>query len=85
MQPQGQNKGNYDSDRFQTRTLRYSLRRASPLDSVNCGIHNATTTMFKCDSDGAEAMRKLEESVESLVSGQDNATETGRPLKNWIY
>ena len=40
--------------------------------------------MFKCDSDGAEAMRKFEKSVESLVSGQDNATETRRPLKNWI-
>jgi hypothetical protein len=41
--------------------------------------------MFKCDSDGAEAMRKFEKSVESLVSDQDNATETRRPLKNWIY
>jgi hypothetical protein len=38
-QPQGQKKGNYDSDRFQTQTLRYSLRRVSPLDSVNCA-HN---------------------------------------------
>src|SRR5208283_2325036 len=36
----GQREGNYDSDRFQTRTLRYSLRRVSPLDSVNCGTHN---------------------------------------------
>src|SRR3984893_13634008 len=33
----GQREGNYDSDRFQARTLRYSLRRVSPLDSVNCG------------------------------------------------
>jgi hypothetical protein len=41
--------------------------------------------MFKSDSDGAEAMRKLEKSVESLVGGQDNATETRMPLKNWIY
>src|SRR5208337_1374392 len=36
----GQREGNYDSDRFQTRTLRYSLRRVSPLDSVNWGSHN---------------------------------------------
>ena len=36
----GQREGNYDSDRFQTRTLRYSLRRVSPLDSVNWGTHN---------------------------------------------
>src|SRR5208337_1613677 len=40
MRPQGQREGNYDSDRFHTRTLRYSLRRVSPLDSVNCGTHN---------------------------------------------
>ena len=40
MHPKGQREGNYDSDRFQTRTLRYSLRRVSPLDSVNCGTHN---------------------------------------------
>src|SRR5208282_3484839 len=40
MRPQGQQEGNYDSDRFQTRTLRYSLRRVSPLDYVNCGTHN---------------------------------------------
>src|ERR1700675_5017393 len=36
----GQREGNYDSDRFQSRTLRYSLRRVSPLDSVNWGTHN---------------------------------------------
>src|SRR3989442_1520615 len=36
----GQREGNYDSDRFRSRTLRYSLRRVSPLDSVNCGTHN---------------------------------------------
>jgi hypothetical protein len=36
----GQREGNYDSDRFQTRTLRYSLRRVSPLGSVNGGSHN---------------------------------------------
>jgi hypothetical protein len=42
MQPQGQEKGNYDSDRFHIRTLRYSLRRVSPLDSVNCRPHNLT-------------------------------------------
>ena len=34
----GQREGNYDSDRFRSRTLRYSLRRVSPLDSVNCGL-----------------------------------------------
>ena len=38
--PQGQKKGNYDSDGFQARTLHYSLRRVSPLDSVNCRPHN---------------------------------------------
>src|ERR1700674_248376 len=38
----GQREGNYDSDRFRSRTLRYSLRRVSPLDSVNCGTHNPT-------------------------------------------
>src|SRR6202040_3185352 len=27
-------------DRFQSRTLRYSLRRVSPLGSVNWGTHN---------------------------------------------
>jgi hypothetical protein len=36
----GQREGNYDSDRLQTRTLRYSLRRVSPLDSANWGSHN---------------------------------------------
>jgi len=36
----GQREGNYDSDRFRSRTLRYSLRRVSPSDSVNCGTHN---------------------------------------------
>src|SRR5580704_2632662 len=40
MCPRGQSEGNYDSDRFRIRTLRYSLRRVSPLDSVNCGSHN---------------------------------------------
>jgi hypothetical protein len=40
--------------------------------------------MFKCDSVRAEATRKFGDSVESLVRG-DNATETRRPLKNWIY
>jgi hypothetical protein len=40
VRPQGQREGSYDSDRFQTRTLRYSLRRVSPLDSVNWGSHN---------------------------------------------
>src|ERR1022692_2837441 len=40
MRPQGQREGSYDSDRFQTRTLRYSLRRVSPLDSVNRRPHN---------------------------------------------
>ena len=40
MRPQGQREGNYDSDRFQTRTLRYSLRRVSPLDSIDCRSHN---------------------------------------------
>ena len=40
MQPQGQKKGNCDSDRFHIRTLGYSLRRVSPLDSVNCRPHN---------------------------------------------
>jgi predicted component of type VI protein secretion system len=44
MRAQGQREGNYDSDRFQIRTLRYSLRRVSPLDSVNCGTHNPTIT-----------------------------------------
>jgi hypothetical protein len=38
--PQGQEKGNCDSDRFRIGTLRYSLRRVSPLDSVNCRSHN---------------------------------------------
>jgi len=41
--------------------------------------------MFKCDSVRTEATRKFEDSVGSLVSGQDNAKETRRPLKNWIY
>jgi hypothetical protein len=36
----GQREGNYDSDKFRSRTLRYSLRRVSPLDSVNWGTHN---------------------------------------------
>ena len=40
--------------------------------------------MFKCDSVRTEATRKFEDSVESLVRG-DNVTETRRPLKNWIY
>jgi hypothetical protein len=42
MCPRGQREGVYDSDRFQTRTLRYSLRRVSSLDLdfVNCGTHN---------------------------------------------
>src|SRR6266478_5603724 len=33
--PQGQQRGNCNSSQFQMRTLRYSLRRVSPLDSVN--------------------------------------------------
>ncbi|MGA7946976.1 MAG: hypothetical protein WB991_18070, partial [Candidatus Sulfotelmatobacter sp.] len=36
----GQREGNYDSDRFRSRTLRYSLRRAMSLDSVDGGTHN---------------------------------------------
>ena len=32
---QGQQRGNCNSSPFQMRTLRYSLRRVSPLDSVN--------------------------------------------------
>ena len=36
----GQQEGNCDSGRFQSRTLRYSLRRVSPLDSVNRYTHN---------------------------------------------
>jgi hypothetical protein len=32
-----------------------------------------------------EAMRRLEQSAEARDSGQDNATETFRPLKNWIH
>jgi len=36
--PQGQREGNYGSVAFQIRTLRYSLRRVSPLDSVNWGL-----------------------------------------------
>ena len=40
LRARGQREGSYDSDRFQTRTLRYSLRRVSPLDSVNWGSHN---------------------------------------------
>jgi len=42
MNTKGQREGSYDSDRFQKRTLRYSLRRVSPLDSVNGGTHNPT-------------------------------------------
>src|SRR6266481_590575 len=38
--PQGQQRGNCNSSQFQMRTLRYSLRRVSPLDSVNGGTHN---------------------------------------------
>jgi len=34
---QGQQRGNCNSSPFQMRTLRYSLRRVSPLDSVNGG------------------------------------------------
>ena len=34
-----QREGSYDSDRFQTRTVRYSLRRTLSLDSVD-GAHN---------------------------------------------
>jgi hypothetical protein len=37
---QGQQRGNCNSSPFQMRTLRYSLRRVSPLDSVNGGTHN---------------------------------------------
>jgi hypothetical protein len=68
MRAQGQREGNYDSDRFQTRALRYSLRRVSPLDSVNCGTHNATTKMFKCDSDGAEAMRRAQSAAPRRIA-----------------
>ena len=39
---QGQQRGNCNSTQFQMRTLRYSLRRVSPLDSVNGGTHNPT-------------------------------------------
>jgi len=53
----GQREGNYDSDSFRSRTLRYSLRRVSPLDSVNCRTHNPTTKTFKCDSNGAHPPR----------------------------
>src|ERR1039458_3336474 len=38
----GQREGNYDSNRFRSKTLRYPLRRVSPLDSVDCGTHNPT-------------------------------------------
>jgi hypothetical protein len=37
---QGQQGGNCNSNPFQMRTLRYSLRRVRPLDSVNGGTHN---------------------------------------------
>src|ERR1700740_2765868 len=40
--PQGQQRGNCNSSQFQMRTLRYSLRRVSPLDSVNGGTHTPT-------------------------------------------
>jgi hypothetical protein len=40
MRQKGQREGSYDSDRFESKTLRYSLRRVSPLDSVNWGTHN---------------------------------------------
>jgi hypothetical protein len=39
----GQHRGNCSSPELQMRTLRYSLRRVSPLDSVNGGAHNPTT------------------------------------------
>ncbi len=38
--PQGQYEGNCDSEGFLMVTLRYSLRRVSPLDSVNSSTHN---------------------------------------------
>jgi len=38
--PQGQFEGNGISEGFLMRTLRYSLRRVSSLDSVNGGTHN---------------------------------------------
>ena len=36
----GQHRGDCSSDRLRMRTLRYSLRRVSPLNSVNGGPHN---------------------------------------------
>jgi len=43
----GQREGNYDSDRFRSRTLRYSLRRAVSLDSVDGCTHNPTVEIRK--------------------------------------
>jgi len=61
MRPQGQREGNYDPGWFQSRTLRYSLRRVSPLDSINCGTHNpkvaGSSPLYKRRSDNR---RKLE-------------------------
>jgi hypothetical protein len=50
---QGHQRGNGNSRPFQLRTLRYSLRRVSPLDSVNDGTHNPNdcwdrTRVFQC-------------------------------------
>jgi hypothetical protein len=71
----GQREGNYDSDRFRSRTLRYSLRRVSPLDSVNWGTHNLMLLGIPWSSLGI-----LIYAVELLQIGRPAQQCTGRSL-----
>ena len=71
----GQREGNYDSDRFQSRTLRYSLRRVSPLDSVNWGTHNRMLPRIPWNFPGI-----LNYAVELLQIGRPVQQCAGRSL-----
>jgi hypothetical protein len=72
--PQGQQRGNCNSSQFQMRTLRYSLRRVSPLDSVNGGTHNLALPKRP------ESSSELLECFESRKIGRPAQQCTGRSL-----
>lgn len=48
MHARGQREGSYDSDAFQTRTVRHSLRRALSLDCVDGGLITQRLAVQRC-------------------------------------
>jgi len=75
MRAQGQREGN--SNGFQIRTLRYSLRRVSPLGSVNCGTHNPTITgvFYRTLGGHLESLKLLRRQLNVALAGLESAIQ----------